>query len=101
MELRDYIKAGIDRVGTGKELAGKLGISANSLSDAKAHRHTIPTVACIVLAEIVGAEPLSVIAANELVTETREERKAILRPFVQNEGGGEGGIRTHGTFQYA
>jgi hypothetical protein len=101
MELRDYITAGIERIGSGKELAKTLGISANSVSDAKNHRHGIPAVSCVILAEIVGAEPVSVIAASELVTEKREEKRAVWLPFVTAESGGEGGIRTHGTLQYA
>ena len=101
MELKDFIQAGIDAIGTGKELAVILGISANSLSDAKNHRHGIPSVACIRLAKIVGAEAISVIAASELVTEKREDKRAELLPFVMGDCGGEGGIRTHGTFQYA
>ena len=100
-ELRDYIEVGIERIGTLTELAKRVGVSRTSLTDAKAHKHGIPAASCVVLAEIVGVEAIAVIAASELVTETKEEKRAVWLPFVTARGGGEGGIRTHGTFQYA
>lgn len=83
MELRDYIESGIAKFGTGTELAKALGMNANQVRDAKGHRCGLPVWACIKLSSMIGADPLEVIAASELVTEKREDRKAIFLPFVQ------------------
>ena len=84
-QLGDYIEAAVEKIGSVKEVAELVGVSRSSLSDAKSNRHGIPAASCVVLAQIVGAEPLAVIAANEMVTETREERKAVWLPFVTAE----------------
>lgn len=83
MELRDYIEAGIKKRETAVSLAEELEQDATALRNAKAHRRGLPVYACIKLANLIGADPLEIIAASELVTEKREDRKAIFRPFVQ------------------
>lgn len=83
MEFRDYLKRGEDAAGGRAELANVLEQQANAITDAKGHRRGLPVYACIKLANLIGAEPLEVIAASELVTEKREDRKAVFLPFVQ------------------
>lgn len=83
MELRDYIAAGIEKCGTAVSLAKLLDQNPTVIGNAKAHQRGLPVYACIKLAELIDAEPLEIIAASELVTEKREDRKAVFRPFVQ------------------
>lgn len=83
MELRDYIEEGIAKFGTATELAKELGMNANQVRDAKAHRCGLPNYACIRLAGLIDVEPIAIIAASELATEKREDRKEIFRPFAQ------------------
>lgn len=83
MEMRDYIEAGIRKFGTATQLAKELGMNANQVRDAKAHRCGLPVYACIRLADLIGVDPMEVIAASELVTEKHEDRIAVFRPFVQ------------------
>lgn len=82
MELRDYLNAGINRIGGAKQLADYLGILPQALSNAKAHQRGIPNDACFKLAELLGADIRGVIAASELATERKEEKRAFWRPFV-------------------
>ena len=54
----------------------------NNLTNAKAQQRGLPNYACVILAKLLGVPPIEVIAANELVTEKREERRAEWLPFV-------------------
>ncbi len=83
MELQEYIKRGEAAAGGRPELAKILEQKANAITDAKGHRRGLPVYACIKLAHLINADPMEVIAASELVTETREDRKAVFLPFVQ------------------
>lgn len=83
MELKDYIESGIAKCGTAVTLAKFLGQNPNAVRDAKAHRKGLPVYACVKLAELIEVSPMEVIAASELVTEKKEERIAIFRPFIQ------------------
>lgn len=82
MELRDYIMAGLNATGSVSQLSAYLGIAANSITDAKAHRRGLPNDACFKLAELLGADIRGVIAASELATERKEDKRAFWRPFV-------------------
>ena len=75
LTLKDYIEAGLKLKGTGRALAALLGIGSNELSDAKALRRGLPNHACVKLATLINALPLSVIAASELATEKQEEKR--------------------------
>ena len=86
MDLREFIELGIAKYGTATELAKVIGMNANALRDAKSGRQGLPVYACIKLAELIEVTPLEVIAASELVTEKREERRAVFLPFVQQFG---------------
>ena len=84
MELREYIQAAIDKNSwTAEALADAVGINGNLMRDAKRHAKGIPNFACVKLAEMLEEPPIEVIAACELVTEKREERREVWRPFVQ------------------
>lgn len=82
MEMRDFIEAGIAKCGTAVELGKVIEQHQNAVRDAKGHRRGLPVYACIRLAHLIEADPLAVIAASELVTEKKEERRAILLPLV-------------------
>lgn len=82
MELRDYINLGIDRTGGIQQLADHLGVARQSVTNAKAHQRGLPNDACFKLAELLGADIRGVIAASELATERKEDKRAFWRPFV-------------------
>lgn len=82
MHLRDYVELGIAKTGTSVQLARHLGQPPSAMSDIKANRRGLPIYACIQLAHLIEADPLAVIAASELVTEKKEDRRAILLPLV-------------------
>lgn len=75
MTLRDYIEAGLKLKGTGRALAEALGIGSNELSDAKGHRRGLPNHACVKLATLINIEPLTIIAASELATEKKDDKR--------------------------
>jgi plasmid maintenance system antidote protein VapI len=84
MELRDLIEAGINKKRTVTALADYLGIHPNHVSNAKAHQRGIPADACVKLSELLRVDLKTVIAASELVTERKEEKRAFWLPFVTN-----------------
>ncbi len=84
MELRQMIEIAAQRKGEQKNLAKALGMNPNDLSSAKAGRRGLPAIACGKLAEILGIDRWTVIAASELVTERNEEKRNYFRPFVLN-----------------
>ncbi len=83
MELRDYLEEAERQVGGRVALANELDQNPDAITGAKAHRRGLPVFACIKLAGLLNVDPLEIIAASELVTEKREDRKAVFRPFVQ------------------
>ncbi len=84
MELRDYIEAGINKKTSVIELARYLGIHPNHVSNAKAHARGLPADACVKLSDLLGIELKAVLAASELATERKEEKRAFWLPFVTN-----------------
>lgn len=83
MGIGDYIEMGIKQAGTATALAKLLDQSDSVLRAARRGERGLPTYACISLAKLIKATPLEVIAASELMTEKREDRRAIFLPFVQ------------------
>lgn len=81
MTLRDYIDAGITAKNGREQLANYLGIAANTVTDAKAHRRGLPNDACIKLARLIEIDPLAIIAASELATEKKPERREFWLSF--------------------
>ena len=76
MELSEFITKGIDSEGNLIALAAALGTNRTLLSDARSHRKSLPNYACIKLAKLIGADPLEVITASEVVTEKDEKKRA-------------------------
>lgn len=82
MELREMIEAAAKLAGDQKHLAKVIGLHPGVLTEAKAGRRGLPEVACGKLAEILGIDRWTVIAASALVTERNPEKRAYLAPFV-------------------
>lgn len=82
MDLRELIEAGSRKAGEQKALAALLKIGTTDIANAKAGRRGLPAPACFMLADYLGIDPATVIAASELVTEKNEERRKIFYPFV-------------------
>lgn len=84
MELRDYIEQAAKKAGSLTELGLMLGISQPHMSHAKAMRQPLPLKAIVQLADYIEADLKAVIAANELVTEKDEKKRAFWSPFVKH-----------------
>lgn len=82
MELKELIERAEKTAGSQKELGLRIGQSPSAIRSAKAGIIGLPDYACVMLAELIGEEPIAVIAASNLVTEKKEERREIWRPFV-------------------
>lgn len=81
MELRDYIECGIKVKGGIHPLADYLGLQRQHVTNAKAHQRGLPNDACIKLARLITTDPLAVIAASELATEKKPERREFWLSF--------------------
>lgn len=84
MELRDYIEQGAKKAGSLTALGNLLDMSQPFISKAKAHTRPLPAKAVVQLAEYINADLKAVMAANELVTEKDERKRAFWAPFVQH-----------------
>lgn len=84
MNLSEMIELAARKCGSQKELAKVIGERPDVLTAAKAGRRGLPAIACGKLAEILGIDRWTVIAASELVTEKNEEKRAYFSPFVLN-----------------
>jgi hypothetical protein len=84
MELKNYIDIGVKETGSQKNLANLLGQKSEAITAAKANRRGLPIDACIKLARLINADPLEVIAASELTTEKKPEKREFWRPFVEH-----------------
>lgn len=84
MELRDYIEQGATKAGNLTQLGKLLGQDQRNMTSAKSHRRPLPLDAAVRLADYLETDLRAVIAANELVTEKKEEKRAFWTPFVQH-----------------
>ena len=84
MELRDYIEIGSEKAGSLTALGKMLDLSQPNMSSVKANKRALPIDAAMKLADYIGADLRSVIAANELVTEKKEEKKNYWMQFVKS-----------------
>lgn len=82
MELKELIERAEKATGSQKALALMVGQDAGNLRGAKAGLKGLPDHVCVRLAEIIGVEPMTVIAASKLVTEKKEEVRKVWHPFV-------------------
>lgn len=84
MELKEFIAHGAEKAGGLTELGKLLGLRQQEMTSAKGHRRPIPLDAAVRLADYIGADLRAVIAANELVTEKKEEKREFWRPFAEH-----------------
>lgn len=77
MELTNYIKAGVLKKGSVTALADYLGLHPNAVTAANGHRRGIPNDAAVKLAQLLGVPEIDVIAASELATERKEDKRAF------------------------
>ena len=84
MELRDLIEQAAKIAGSQIDLAKVIGVTPDALTHAKAGRRGLPEVACGKLAEILGPDRWTVVAASALVTEKNPDKRAYLTPFVRD-----------------
>lgn len=82
MLLKALIERAEKAAGSQKELGLRLGINPSNLRNAKAGQCGLPNYACVMIADMIGEERITVIAASELVTEKKEERRKVWHPFV-------------------
>ena len=64
------------------KLAEIIDQHADALTNAKAHRRGLPNYACVILAKLLEIPQIEVIAANELVTEKRQERREVWQSIM-------------------
>ncbi|MDR3159966.1 MAG: helix-turn-helix transcriptional regulator [Zoogloeaceae bacterium] len=84
MELRDYIEEGTRKASSQKALAEYLNVYASNIRDVNRGMRGLPNDTCIKLARLINVDPLEVIAASELVTEKKPEKRAFWLPFVEH-----------------
>ena len=77
--MKKYIEEGAKKAGNNKALSRILNQSESILSDVKAGKKGLNDAACIRLADLIGVNPLYVIAASNLVTEKDEEKIKIFK----------------------
>jgi hypothetical protein len=82
MEIKEIIELAEKAAGSQKALALRIGQSAGKLREIKSGRCGLPVYACVMVADLINMDRISVIAASELVTEKKEERRRIWHPFV-------------------
>lgn len=84
MEFKLLIERAEKTAGSQKALADMLGQSPSKLRDAKSGRCGLPIAVCYQIAALIDVEVSVVVAASELVTEKKPERRAVLLPFVSH-----------------
>lgn len=77
MDLKSFIERAEKAVGSQRTLGQMIGQSPSALRSAKAGLIGLPSYACVMIAEIIGEDKIVVIAASELVTEKKQERRKI------------------------
>ena len=77
MELKQLIERAEKAAGSQKALALMLKQDAGNIRGAKAGLKGLPIYACVMIAELIGEDDTVVIAASELVTEKKTERRAF------------------------
>ena len=84
MELRDLLELGAKKAGSLTALGKILDVSQPNMSHAKAHKARLPADAVVRLSDYLGIELRIVMAANELATEKKEEKRRFWSPFVEH-----------------
>lgn len=86
MEMRTYIEMGEKKAGKQKELAKVLGITENFIRVAKSGKNGLPDAICFRLADYLNADVGAIIAASNLVTEKKEERRKVFEDYLKKSG---------------
>lgn len=81
MELRDYIDMGAKKAGNITELGNVLGMSQPRISKARNYKEHLPLEKCTLLADYIGKDRFSVIAAAQYAM-AKEDKKDFWHPFV-------------------
>lgn len=84
MELRDLLELGAKKAGSLTALGKILDVSQPNMSHAKAHKARLPADAVVRLSDYLGIDLRIVMAANELATEKKEEKRRFWSPFVEH-----------------
>ena len=75
MNLSDYMEIGAKKAGSVAELARIIGTAREHASAAKSMKKPLPLDSAIKLADYIEADRITVISANELSTEKKEEKR--------------------------
>ncbi len=84
MELRDLLELGAKKAGSLTALGKILDMSQPRMSHCKAHKERLPSDAVVRLSDYLGIDLKVVMAANELATEKKEEKRRFWSPFVEH-----------------
>ena len=84
MSLKNYIEKAEKKAGSQIELGELLGQSPSKLRQAKAGKCGLPVAVCYQIADLIGEDERKVVAASELITEKKPERRAVLLPYVRH-----------------
>jgi plasmid maintenance system antidote protein VapI len=84
MHLNELINLASQKAGSQTNLAKVIGVHPNVVSEAKANKRGLPAEACGKLADLIGVDRWTVLAASNLITEKNEEKRAYWAPFVLN-----------------
>jgi len=87
MNLKSLIERAERAAGSQIALGKYIGQSEGNIRAAKSGVRGLPTYACVMIADLIGVEQISVIAASELVTETKEARRKVWQPFITTVAG--------------
>lgn len=77
MELKELIERAEEKLGSQKALGEYIGQATSTIRSAKAGICGLPGYACALIADLIGEDKITVIAASELVTEKKEERRKV------------------------
>lgn len=80
--LKGFIERAEKIAGGQKALGLRIGQDPGNIRGAKAGMKGLPNYACVMIADMIGEDRITVIAASELVTEKKEERRKVWHPFV-------------------
>ena len=86
MNLKNYIESGIEKAGSVTALSQAIGTTRETTSRAKSHKYQLPIDAVVKLASYIDEDLQVVIAANELVTERKENKVIFWRGIVEKAG---------------
>jgi len=83
MKIKEIIEIAEKKAGSQINLSKIIGQKATNLRAVKRGTKKLPTPICIILANYISQEPAAVIAANNLNTEKREERRKIYQDLIE------------------